>query len=139
MTLHLLALAVAGGLGAVCRFLLDSAIPERPVAPARSGEPPRLGLLIVNVSGSVLLGVLLGAVTAPGLVPPAGGWAELAGLGFLGGYTTFSAASAETVRALSAGHVRSAVIGSLGMLALSTAGAGAGWWLGRSLLAIATG
>ncbi|MEA2466809.1 MAG: fluoride exporter [Thermoleophilaceae bacterium] len=72
-----LGVAVLGGAGAVARFLLDSAVSQR----LGSGFP--YGTLAVNLSGSLLLGLLAGAdVTGDALL--------LAGTATLGSYTTFS-------------------------------------------------
>ncbi|HEY9477842.1 MAG TPA: CrcB family protein, partial [Microbacteriaceae bacterium] len=50
--------------------------------------------------------------------------------GFLGGYTTFSTASVETVRLLQDGRYPAAVINGLGMLVVSVLAAALGLWLG---------
>lgn len=122
MTLLLfLALSVAGGVGAALRFLLDGLIRAR----FTSSIP--LGTLVINVSGSFLLGVLTALVTA-GTVDPH--LQVVIGTGLLGGYTTFSTASIETVRLAQAGRVMAALANGLGMLGLSVAAAFAGLWLG---------
>jgi CrcB protein len=84
-----LLVAVAGGAGAACRFLVDSWVRAR----ARSDFPT--GTMIVNLSGSLVLGFLVGLVAA-GVLPDT--WRQVAGVGFLGGYTTFSTAAVEAVR-----------------------------------------
>lgn len=84
-----LAVAVAGGLGALARYALEGLI-----AP-RQRTPFPLSTLVVNVSGSVALGGLVGA-TAGGHLPRS--VLTWAGVGFLGGYTTFSTFTYETVR-----------------------------------------
>ena len=76
---------LVGGVGAVCRLLVDRAVSRR----ARPGFP--VGTLVVNVSGAWLLG-LLGAMT---LSPDE---ALLAGTAFVGAYTTFSTWMLETQR-----------------------------------------
>jgi len=116
-----LLIALAGGLGATARFVLDGVVARR--------NPFRfpLGTVVINVTGSLLLGLLTGAVVAYGGADQV----ELViGTGFLGGYTTFSTASVEAVRlaadtralALSFAH-------AAGMLVLSLAAAGLGLWL----------
>lgn len=107
--------ALAGGTGAVARFALDGW--------GRSRRPSLLPwpTIVINISGSLLLGVLLGLVLFHGAPAP---WKTIAGTGFCGGYTTFSTASFETVRLAQQGHYRLALFNGLGTLLLSV-GAGA--------------
>jgi fluoride exporter len=82
-------LSLAGGAGATTRYVLDTKVRARwPL------EFP-IGTLLINVSGSLILGVLTGLVIAHGA---SSDLKTIAGTGFCGGYTTFSAASVETVR-----------------------------------------
>ena len=69
--------AALGGLGAVARFALDSAVSQR----TGSGFP--WGTLAVNLSGAFVLGLIAGADVA-------GDALLLAGTAALGSYTTFS-------------------------------------------------
>lgn len=119
-----LVLALAGGLGAVCRFVLDGVITAR--AP-RAGLP--LGTIVVNVTGSFALGLLTGLAASTWL--PAE-WLLVVGTGFLGGYTTFSTASFETVRLLQERRHRAALANGLGVLVLATAAAALGLLLGTA-------
>ncbi|WP_138444560.1 fluoride efflux transporter CrcB [Sinomonas susongensis] len=116
-------LGLAGGLGAIARFVIDGVVRAR----FRSALP--LGTMAINVSGSFLLGVLAGATLhgAPAALQ------AIAGTGFLGGYTTFSTASVETVRLVQAGRVATAAVNALGTLALTLAGAALGLWVGSVL------
>jgi CrcB protein len=116
-------IALAGGLGAVTRFVVDAQIGRRA---ANLGLP--LGTATINVTGSLLLGLIVGWWSAhtgdPGL--------KLAiGTGFMGGYTTFSTASVEAARLAHAGEARRLVIHAGGMFLLSIVVAGLGIWLGR--------
>ena len=103
--------AVAGGLGAAARLAVDGSLRAR---------WPRLQVgatLAINVSGSLLLGLLVGAVLDHGA--PAR-LRTIGGTGFCGGYTTFSTASLEAVRlAQTGGHGRVAgvayAVGSWGL------------------------
>ena len=79
------ALIVGGGLGAGARYLVDGAIMR-----GRRGIFP-VGILVVNVIGSFLLGLLTGI---PHLAPA---WLAILGTGVLGGFTTFSSVAVETV------------------------------------------
>lgn len=121
-----LAIALAGGLGAVCRFMVDGAISWRRAGWPSGGALPRSTILI-NVSGSLLLGFLAGIATAHA-VPH--GLQLVAGTGFLGGYTTFSTASVETVRLLQEREYGAALVNGLGVALVAILAAGAGLWLG---------
>lgn len=92
-----LLVAAGGSLGAAARYLLDRAIATR-----QTGPFP-LGTLVVNVTGSIALGALLGLAVAH-RVPSS--VVTLAGTGFLGAYTTFSTFTFETVRLLEDGAWR---------------------------------
>ncbi|MEH3033316.1 MAG: CrcB family protein [Aeromicrobium erythreum] len=75
--------ALAGGLGAVLRFVVDG------VLRARLGV---WATTVVNVSGSFALGLVVAAAGDDGT------WHDVLGTGLLGGYTTFSTASVELLR-----------------------------------------
>ena len=110
-------LGLAGGLGAVARFVVDAAVT------ARRPAPFPLATLLINVTGSLLLGLLTGLVLYDGV---ADGWRVVLGTGFCGGFTTFSTASVSGVRLAGAGRPRLAALYVLGTLALSTAAAAVG-------------
>lgn len=113
--------ALAGGLGAASRLLLDGIIRTR----VSSTFP--WATIIINVTGSLLLGLLAG-LAAGQLVSDA--WFAVVGTGFLGGYTTFSTASFETVRLLQERKWLAGALNGLGVLAATTLVAGLGLWLG---------
>ena len=114
-------MAVAGGLGAVGRLMLDGVVRSR-----TSGAMP-WGTVLINLTGSFLLGLLTGLVG--GHVLPET-WLPVLGTGFLGGYTTFSTASVETVRLLQQRRWVAGVVNGLGVLVTATAAAGLGLWIG---------
>lgn len=117
----LLAVCLAGGLGAVLRLVVDGVIRQR----VRAAFP--VATLIINVTGSLLLGLLVGLTLGQVLPKP---YEIVAGTGFLGGYTTFSTASFETVRLLEERRYAAALVNGLGMLGLSVAAAAAGLAVG---------
>lgn len=86
-----LAIAVAGGLGATARYVVDTAVA------ARLGEGQPWGTFAVNVSGSWALGLVVGL--SPGTF-----WTGVLGVGLLGGYTTFSTAMLHAVQDLESGR-----------------------------------
>ena len=114
-------IALAGGLGAMLRFVVDGLV-------ARSVRAPvPLGTLVVNVTGSFVLGLVVASTAAGSDVR------AVVGTGLLGGYTTFSAASVETVLLARVGGARAVGLAALdagAMLALSLAAAALGLWAG---------
>lgn len=115
--------AIAGGLGAASRFAIDG------IVRSRLAIMYPLGTMIINLSGSLLLGFLAGLVTAGFPVEAQ----ILAGTGFLGGYTTFSSASVETLRLIQERRAAAVIANGLGMLILATSLAFLGMIIGRSL------
>lgn len=87
------------------------------------------GTILINVTGSFALGFLAGLVMR-GQAPES--LLLILGTGFLGGYTTFSTASLETIRLVQSGRVGLALINGLGSMAASVVSAAAG--VGISLL-----
>lgn len=112
--------ALAGGLGAGTRFLVDSWV--RPRVPASLPWSTHL----INISGSLLLGLIVGAGSSDS-------WHTIAGVGFLGGYTTFSTASVESVHLAIDRHFGAALANALGMLIACVAAAALGYAIGRAL------
>lgn len=118
-----LLVALAGSCGAVTRFVVDGALR------ARLGGAFPWATIVVNVTGSLLLGVLAGLVVRGA---PAGALTVL-GVGFCGGYTTFSTACVESVNLLRQGRTGPATLNAAGSLALTAAAAWAGLLLTRGL------
>ncbi len=77
-----------GGVGALARYVAASAIM------ARFGGKFPLGTLVINVTGSFLIGFLMTMLTERFQLDPR--WRLLLVVGFLGGYTTFSSFEWET-------------------------------------------
>ncbi|MBN9375476.1 MAG: CrcB family protein [Cellulomonas sp.] len=113
-----LLVALVGGLGAASRFVVDGWFRGR-----WAGRLP-LATIAINVSGSLVIGALAGAL-ATGALPVT--WYTVAATGFCGGYTTFSTAMVETVRLAQAGDRRRAVANALGTLVLTVAAASLGY------------
>ncbi|MFV0435237.1 MAG: fluoride efflux transporter FluC [Leucobacter sp.] len=103
-----LGIAAAGGLGAAVRHLVDTSIPDR----IRARFP--WGIMLINLTGSFALGLLAGLALDHPL-------ARVAAVGFLGGYTTFSTASLDSVKLFAARRYAAALWNGPGMLVLSTA------------------
>ena len=119
-----LLLALGGGVGAGVRFWVDGLIRSR----LKTAYP--WATTIINVSGSLVLGFLTGLTTVH-LV--SGDLSLILGTGFLGGYTTFSTASYETVQLLKQNRLGFAFASAVGMVVACVAAAGLGLWLGSQL------
>ena len=111
-TMTALVVALAGGLGAISRYLLDSGIQRR------FGRIAPIGTISVNVIGSFVLGLITGLVTHHGVPPRA---EVILGVGFCGGLTTFSTASFETIRLARERFGRVAVFTAVGGFSISCA------------------
>ncbi|RAZ33427.1 fluoride efflux transporter CrcB [Microbacterium sp. SMR1] len=118
----LVALVVAGGAGAGIRYVLDVLLTRG----RRDAFP--VGILVINVTGSGLLGLLtgLGALVAPD-------WLAVLGIGLLGGYTTFSTVSVDTIQLMRRGRRDWAIVNLVGTFAMAVIAAAIGIVLGGLL------
>lgn len=98
----LASIAVGGALGSVLRYLIQVQCAHW------WGSKFPLGTLLVNVTGSLLIGVLSIVLLERWVVVDEIRLALLAGL--LGGFTTFSAFSLETLHLLQQGSVLGAAV-----------------------------
>lgn len=111
------AVGLLGGAAAAARFLIDA------VVTARAGHPFPLGILAVNLTGALALGLVAGAaLEGEALVIVAGGG--------IGSFTTFSTWILDSHRLAEAGHARLVWL-NLGLSLLAGFAAVAlGHWLG---------
>ncbi|MGU3357203.1 fluoride efflux transporter FluC [Microbacterium sp. M4A5_1d] len=118
----LVALVVAGGAGAGIRYVLDVLL----MRGRRDAFP--VGILVINVTGSGLLGLLtgLGALVAPD-------WLAVLGIGLLGGYTTFSTVSVDTIQLMRRGRRDWAIVNLVGTFAMAVIAAAIGIVIGGLL------
>jgi CrcB protein len=121
----LVAMAVAGALGALMRYGVSLA--------ALRWLPPGFpyGTLFVNLTGCFLLGALTELTLEEGLLAPE--WRAIAGTGFLGAFTTFSTFGVETLRAIEAGEWVVAVANVGLNVVAGIALAAAGFWAARAI------
>jgi CrcB protein len=89
MLTRLLLVGAGGFLGSVLRYLLGSWVQT-----VFGGRFP-LGTLAVNVLGCFVIGLLMGMAESRSVLSPE--WRLFAVVGLLGGFTTFSAFSYDTV------------------------------------------
>jgi CrcB protein len=114
--LLLVGIGLVGGVGAIGRLLLDGAVA------ARLPRPFPYGTLVVNLTGTLALGVLVGAAVS-------GDALRLLGTGLLGSYTTFSTWMLESHRLAEDGELRPSMVNLTLSLTLGLACA----WVGRTI------
>ena len=112
---------VAGAVGAVLRYLVDRTVQRR------AGSDFPLGTLVINVSGSLVLGILVGSAVHHGVST---GELTVAGTGLIGAYTTFSTFSFDSVRLLENGEWAPLTLSVVASLAAGLGAAAAGLALG---------
>ncbi len=112
-----LELAGAGFLGALCRFLVDRTIQDR----TDSSYP--LGTFAVNLTGSLAIGVVIGASLYHGLGSTP---TVVLSTGFLGAYTTLSTLNLESLRLVEDGSHGPAAVNVLGSLIAAVGAAALG-------------
>ena len=114
----LVAVAFGGALGAVLRYLVGLAV----------AFP--MGTLAVNVVGSLIIGIVWAVFNAKGLQA----WLPLVMTGLLGGFTTFSAFSLDTLRLVEAGRLAAAGGYVMASVLLSLAACAVGLWIAKGAL-----
>lgn len=120
--LNLMYVAFGGAAGSILRYVTMSL-----VGSYNTTSFP-YGTFTVNILGSFLLGVLVAMIAL--FVPTKGKDLHmLLAVGFLGGFTTFSAFSMDTFMLIERGLLTQAVIYVLGSVVLSVAALGGAMWL----------
>ncbi len=112
-----IAVSVAAGLGAVLRYVVDQAVTYR-----TGGELP-YGTLTINITGSLLLGVITGLALHDGLAPTP---TLILGIGLAGGYTTLSTWSWESIALAEDGAIFEAGLNIVASFTIGLAAAAAG-------------
>jgi CrcB protein len=107
---EILAVGVAGSAGAVCRLVVGQGVQRL----LHTTFP--IGTLVVNVSGSFLLGWFLAYAHRRGMVSDA--MRSAVAVGFIGAYTTFSTLMHDAAGQAGAGRLRAAAINLIGSIAL---------------------
>ncbi len=114
---------LGGGSGAVLRYLSVHALY------ALGGMGAAWAIMLVNIIGSLIMGMAL-AMVERGVLSFGSTQMQLVFMtGLLGGFTTFSAFSADAFKLLQAGHHGSAVVYVLGSVVLSLLAVAAGYYL----------
>ena len=118
----ILLVAVGGALGAVARYLVATAFAQR------FGVQWPWGTLFINLSGCLLISLLLGAGSER---MADSNLRYLLPIGFVGAYTTFSTFEYETMRLFQLGRGAGALAYVAASNVLGFAAVCAGAWLGR--------
>lgn len=105
----LLGIAVNGAIGAMLRFFIGQKLPW-----SKTGNFP-LATLLINVTGSALLGILYSLYELEIIAALA--W-NLLGIGLFGAFTTFSTFSFELYQLLQARRMKAAAVYMLGTISL---------------------
>ncbi|MFV0470637.1 MAG: fluoride efflux transporter CrcB [Paludibacteraceae bacterium] len=110
MLKQLLLVGAGGFVGSIIRYLVSK------LNTSWSFYNIPVGTLIVNVLGSIIMGVLMGWFLKMEFV--SANWRLLLVVGFCGGFTTFSAFTAESLTLLQNGHFSSAFLYVAGSVVL---------------------
>lgn len=123
--MQILLIGLGGFVGAVARYLVDGWVTRL------SGAAFPWGTLVLNVSGSLLIGALFAASVERATLP-----AELRGpvmIGFIGAYTTFSTFMLESWRLVEDGSLGLAALNLGASVFLGLAAVGLGLAIGRAI------
>jgi fluoride exporter len=122
----ILAVGVGGGLGALARYYLAAL-----VQPA--GVAFDWGIMFVNISGGFVMGLIVEASALKLNLSPE--LRTFLTVGILGGYTTFSTFSLDSVLLLQKGLYAQAAAYVIGSVGLSITALFAGLWIVRTVYA----
>jgi fluoride exporter len=122
----LLQVALGGAIGASARYLVGIWMIRM-----LGHTPFPVAILTINVVGSLLMGIFIGAAAQRGLTY----LSPFVATGLLGGFTTFSAFSLEVMVLWERGETASAALYIGLSVALSILGLAAGLWLARGVFA----
>src|SRR5438445_7601799 len=120
------AVGVGGGLGALARYYIAGMIQS-----ATTSFP--WGIFVVNITGGLLMGVIVEASALKLNLPP--DLRAFLTVGILGGYTTFSTFSLDSALLLQKGEYAQAAAYMIGSVALSVLALFAGLWIVRMIYA----
>jgi fluoride exporter len=119
-----LLVGIGGALGSMLRHGLNRLIHQQNL----SATFPA-GIFVVNITGSIIIGVLSGVIVS-GRWSPNFNTRTFLIVGVLGGFTTFSSFSLDTLALFREGHLAQAAGNVLGQVSLSLLGVWVGFKLG---------
>jgi CrcB protein len=121
----ILYVALGGAIGSALRYLFMIKI-----APLFGLEFP-YGTMLINIIGSCLMGVLVGYMAKT--LPHSNEFRAFAAVGILGGFTTFSAFSLDTVTLFERGQIAQAGLYVAASMVISVLALMAGLWVVRGI------
>ena len=121
-----LAVGVGGGIGALARYYIAGWIQA-------AGSAFPWGIFVVNITGGLLMGIIVEASALKLNLSPE--LRTFLTVGILGGYTTFSTFSLDSVLLLQKGEYAQAAVYMVGSVVLSILALLAGLWLVRTFYA----
>ncbi len=119
-------IAIGGALGAIARYQIATVIQ------ARVGVGFPWGTFVVNVSGCLVMGLVMTLLTDRLVAHPT--WRYLVPIGFLGAYTTFSTFELETFRAMTEGSWTTGLANAAGSVVAGYLALWLGVVLARSII-----
>ncbi|WP_439106918.1 fluoride efflux transporter CrcB [Congregibacter sp.] len=122
---HLVFIALGGACGALARYGLSTHVHNL------WGHPWPLGTMLINASGSLVIGVVFVMLERAALHPD---WRSVVMVGFLGAFTTFSTFSLETVGLWLQGQLAMAAAYAVMSVVCCVGAAALGVYFTRSLL-----
>ena len=121
-----LQVAIGGAIGASLRYLAGVWVVRM-----LGHTPFPVAILLVNIAGSFLMGIFIGAAAHKGLTH----LSPFVATGILGGFTTFSAFSLEAVTLYERGDLTGAALYDALSVVLSILALFAGLWIARGVFA----
>lgn len=120
-----LLISIGAILGANARYWVGDWVAQR------YGTTFPFGTMLINLTGSLVLGFFLTLATERFLLDPR--WRIVIAIGFLGGYTTFSTYTYESVNLMLTGQWALGLLNLLGSAILGAVAVAGGIFLGRWL------
>lgn len=121
---QVLLIFLGGGLGSVLRYVISTHLNT-------AENQLYLGTFLVNILGCLLLGIIVGLSLRNSWL--SGETTLLLGVGFCGGFTTFSTFGLEMQTLLREGHIGMFLLYAFGSLVIGMLLVALGLWLARSL------
>ncbi len=122
--LKLLLVGVSGGIGAICRYLIEQLTRSE-------GAWMGMGTLIINVLGCFIIGLCAGwLLIAPWEFPQKTTFTLIMMTGFCGGFSTFSSFTLDCVKYFESGHIAIWIAFGSATVFIGLLACAFGYWLG---------